>query len=135
MRFCRRQLSVYQRRSMRIIEIMMGISIAVSILLQAVLDRHNLTQGLRFGLATLSVAPVITTIFLVARYLHGEKDEYLRNLVVESLLWGLGLVLMADTFLSYLQPYYPLVPIGNISLDLFVLTASAALEIKLWCNQ
>jgi hypothetical protein len=80
-------------------------------------------------------APIIPTIFLIARYLRGEKDEYMRNLVVESMLWGLGIVLMADTFFSYIGPLTFFVGIGNISLDIFVLTASTALEIKLRRNQ
>ena len=135
MRFCRSQLSAYQRRSMRTIESMMGICIALSILLQAVLERHSLNLVTRFGIALLSIAPVIATILLVGRYLRGEKDEYVRNLVVESMLWGLGVVLIADTFFSYVQPGSSLFPIGNISLDIFVLTVSAKLEVKLWRNQ
>ena len=135
MRFCRRQLSSYQQRSLRTIEIMMGICIALSILLQAILERHNLSTPVRYGIALLAIAPIIPTILLIARYLRGEKDEYMRKLVVESMLWGLSFVLIADTFISYTGPLSFLVVIGNISLDIFVLTASAALEIKLWRNQ
>jgi len=135
MRFCRRQLSSYQQRSLRTIEIMMGICIALSILLQAILERHNLSTPVRYGIALLAIAPIIPTILLIARYLRGEKDEYMRKLVVESMLWGLSFVLIADTFISYIGPLSFLVVIGNISLDIFVLTASAALEIKLWRNQ
>ena len=135
MRFCRRQLSTYQRRSLRTIEIMMGICIAISILLQAILERHNPAMPIRYAMAFLSIVPVIPTILMIARYLRGEKDEYMRNLVVESMLWGLSFVLIADTFISYIGPLSFLVVIGNVSLDIFVLTASAALEIKLWRNQ
>ncbi len=135
MRFCRRQLSSYQQRSLRTIEIMMGICIAVSILLQAILERHNLSTPVRYGIALLAIAPILPTILLIARYLRGEKDEYMRNLVVESMLWGLSFVLIADTFFSYIGPLSFFVGIGNISLDIFVLTTSAALEKKLWRNQ
>jgi len=120
---------------MRSIETMMGICIALNILLQAVLERHHLNLVTRWGIALLSIAPVIATILLVARYLRGEKDEYLRNLVVESILWGLGIVLIADTFFSYVQPDSFPIPIGNISLDIFVLTVSGRLEAMLWRNQ
>ena len=135
MKFCRRQFSDYRRRSMHTIEIMMGICIALSILLQAVIERHSLNLVTRFGIALLSIAPVIATILLVARYLRGEKDEYVRNLVVESMLWGLGAVLIADIFFSYVQPYSSLIPFGNISLDVFIVTASITLEVKLWRNR
>jgi hypothetical protein len=135
MKFCRRHLSPYQRRSMRTIGIMMGICIALSIILQAILARHNLSMPVRYGMALLAIAPVIPTILLIARYLRGEKDEYMRNLVVESMLWGLGFVLIADTFFSYVEPLSSLGSIGSISLDVFILVASTALEIKLWRNQ
>jgi hypothetical protein len=135
MGICRKELSTYQRRSLRTIETMMGICIAVSILLLAILERHNLSMPLRYGIAFLAIAPIIPTIFLIARYLRGEKDEYMSNLVVESMLWGLSFVLIADTFLSYIGPPSFFVGIGNISLDIFVLTASAAMEIKLRRNQ
>jgi hypothetical protein len=120
---------------MHTIEIRMGICIALSILLQAVIERQSLNLVTRFGIALLSIAPVIATILLVARYPRGEKDEYVRNLVVESMLWGLGAVLIADTSFSYVQPDGSLIPIGNISPDIFVLAVSAKLEVKLWRNQ
>lgn len=135
MRFCRKQLSAYQQRSLRTIEIMMGITIALDILLQAILEKHNLAIPWRYGMAILSIAPVIATILLVARYLRGEKDEYMRNLVVKSILWGLCAVLVSDSFFSYVRPYVSLIPIGNLSLDVFVITASFTLESKLWRNQ
>ena len=135
MRFCRKQLTPYQRRCLGTIEIMMSICLALSMILQAILVRHHLSPSLRYGIAVLAVAPLIPTILLIARYLRGERDEYMRNLVVESMLWGLGFVLTADTFLSYVPPLSFFVGLGNVSLDVFVVAASATLEIKLWRNQ
>jgi hypothetical protein len=135
MRICKKDLSPFQRRWLRTIDLMMGISIALSILLQALLERHNPSPAIRGGMAVLSIVPVIATILLVARYLRGEKDEYLRTLVVESLLWALSAALVADSFSSYFHPFWSPVPLGNISLDIFALTASSILEIKLWGNR
>src|SRR5579859_2030808 len=135
MKFCRRYLSPYQRRSMRTIEIMMGICIAVSILLQAILERHLPSLATRYGMAVLSIAPITMTIILIARYLQGEKDEYLRNLVVESMLWGLGMVMVADSFFSYVDLHPAVVPFGSLSMDIFVIAATSTLEFKLWRNQ
>jgi uncharacterized membrane protein (GlpM family) len=92
-------------------------------------------MSMRYGMALLAIVPVVPTILLIARYLRGEKDEYMRNMVVESMLWGLGFVLIADTFFSYVEPLSSLGSIGSISLDVFILVASTALEIKLWRNQ
>jgi hypothetical protein len=135
MKFCRRDLSPYQRRSVRTIEIMMGICIAISILLQAILERHHPSVGTRYGMAVLSIAPIVMTIILIARYLRGEKDEYLRNLVVESMLWGLGIVMVADSFFSYVDLHSTIIPFGSLSMDIFVVAATSTLEIKLWRNQ
>ena len=137
MRFCKKQLTPYQRRSLRTIDTMMGICIAVNIILEALLERHHLTLSIpvRYGMAFLSIAPIIPTILLIARYLRGEKDEYMRHLVVESMLWGLSFVLIVDTFVSYIGPLSFFVALGNISLDIFVLVTFTALEIKLWRNQ
>ena len=135
MKFCRRHLSAYQQRSMRTIEIMMGVCIALSILLQAILERHHPSTATRYGMAVLSVAPIVITIILIARYLQGEKDEYLRNLVVESMLWGLGVVMVADSFFSYIELNSTFIPFGGLSLDIFVVVATGTLEIKLWRNQ
>ena len=44
---------------------------------------------------------------MIARYLNGEKDEYLRSLVVKSTLWGLGLVMVVDPCLGYLVEFLP----------------------------
>ena len=135
MHICRKQMSSYQQRSLRSLGIMMGICVALSIILQAILARHNLSMPTRYGMALLAITPVIPTILLIARYLRGEKDEYMRNLVVESMLWGLGFVLIADTFFSYVEPLSSLGFIGSISMDVFILVTSTALEIKLWRNQ
>ena len=135
MRFAKVALTTYQRRALSTIETTMAISVALSIILQAILERHHLSMPIRYGMAFLSIAPVIPTILLITRYLRGEKDEYVRNLVVESMLWGLGFVLTADTFLSYIGPLSFFVAIGNVSLDIFVLVTSTALEIKLRGNQ
>jgi hypothetical protein len=135
MRLCRRDLSPYQRRSVRTIEIMMGISIALSIILQAIIERHNLSLATRYGMAVLSITPIMMTIILIARYLNGEKDEYMRNLVVQSMLWGLGMVMIADAFFSYIDIHTLILPLGNTSMNAFIVTTSIALEIKLWRNQ
>ncbi len=135
MTFCRRHLSAYQRRSMSAIEIMLGVCIAFGILGQAILLRHDLSLSLRFGLGLLAIAPVFATIFLMARYLRGEKDEYLRGLVMESMLWGLGAVLVCDSFFAFFHPDSIPLPIGNMSMDVFVLIASITLEVRLWRNQ
>jgi hypothetical protein len=129
-------LNAFQRHSKRLIGIMMGICLALSLVLQAVVHRYNLSTVTHYGIAVISVAPIIMTMILIGRYLSGEKDEYLRNLVVQSILWGFGVALVADTFFGYIiELRSTLIPFGSISMDIFVVTAMITLEIKLWRNQ
>lgn len=133
MKICQRDLSPYQRRSMRTIERLMGISIAVNILLQAILFRHHPGLAIRCGMALLSIAPILITIVRVARYLQGEKDDYLRAIVIDSMLWGLAATLLSDCFLSFIDLHSTITPLaGSLSLDIFILSASLVLERKLW---
>ena len=58
-------------------------------------------------MACVAIIPVFASIVAVARYLRGEIDEYMRQLVIESILWGLGAVLIADAFLGCLGTFHP----------------------------
>jgi len=131
---CIKGFNAFQLRSIRLIEIVMGVAVATQMLLQAVLERHNVSIAVHYGMGTLAVVPVIATMVLIARYLSGEKDEYLRHLVVQSILWGFGLALIVDIFLSFVDHHF-FIPIGNINMDVFILTSSIMLEFKIRRNQ
>jgi hypothetical protein len=136
MHACIRGFNAFQLRSIRLIEIVMGVAVATQIILQAILERHNVSIVTHYGMGVLAVFPVIAAMILIARYLSGEKDEYLRNLVVQSILWGFGLALIVDIFLSFVDHHpLPYLPIGNINMDVFILTSSITLEFKIWRNQ
>ncbi len=135
MTICRRSLSSYQRRSLRMIELALGLCIGIGMICQAIQARHSLLGASRYGIAVLAIAPIIAAIVLIARYLSGETDEYVRNLVIESMLWGLGAVIVYDTFVSFVEPLAMPIPLGNLSVDIFVVVASARLECKLWREQ
>jgi len=131
---CIKGFNAFQLRSIRLIEIVMGLTVATQIILQAILERHNVSIVAHYGMGVLAVVPVIATMILIARYLSGEKDEYLRNLVVQSILWGFGLALIVDIFLSFVDHHF-FIPIGNINMDVFILTSSITLEFKIRRNQ
>jgi len=134
MHTCIKGFNAFQLRSIRLIEIVMGLTVATQIILQAILERHNVSIAAHYGMGALAVVPVIASMILIARYLSGEKDEYLRNLVVQSILWGFGLALIVDIFLSFVDHHFFL-PIGNINMDVFILTSSITLEFKIQRNQ
>ena len=69
----------------------------------------------------------------VITYLRREGDEYVRMLVVQSLLWGLGVTMVANTSFGVLSDYFDshgLLPVLNI--DLFCITAMLAMRVQLW---
>lgn len=54
------------------------------------------------GLPTL---PIVGLAFVLARYLRDEKDEYQRDMTIQSLLWGTAVALAISVFDSFLGSY------------------------------
>jgi hypothetical protein len=99
-------------------------------------EQTHPSMALTYVLATLAAIPVIGVIAVVGRYLARENDEFVRMMVVQALLWGLGVTFVADTFLGCLFAYpsiYMLIP--PLNLDLFVVSAAVALRIQMWRNR
>lgn len=67
---------------------------------------HFHPQGtVLIALAILPALPIIGVIAVIALYVVEETDEYLRQRVVASMLFGTGLVLAASAVLGFLQIY------------------------------
>jgi hypothetical protein len=133
---CNKNLNAFQLRSMRRIGGMLGACVAVTAGIPALLDKHSLSATTHFVVGILTVIPIIGTMIVIGRYLARETDEYLRSLVVRAILWGLGVVMVADTIAGSLVEYYPAhLPFGLLNMDLFVVTSMIALRIQLWRNQ
>jgi hypothetical protein len=136
MSLCKRNLTPSQRRSMQRVGGMLGACVALSLLPGLFQDPRHFSPATQWTVAILATFPIIGTMIVIARYLAGETDEYLRSLVVRSILWGLGLVMVADTFLGYIVEYHPShLPFGIFNMDIFVVTGIIALRIQLWRNQ
>ena len=83
-------------------------------------------------LITFPAVPFLTMMFLIPRYLRLEKDEFVRVLVVRSLLWGFALPMVVDTIWGFFSKLWPLgsfIPMMNV--DLFCITALFALAIQI----
>jgi len=136
MEVCNKGLTAFQRRPMQLIGSMMGTCVALSVALQILFEHHRFSRATYFGVALLAAVPIAGTLIVIARYLQGEKDEYLRNIVVQAILWGFGLVMVADTFLGYVVEYQPVrFAFGIINMDIFVITGMIAVRIQLWRNR
>ncbi len=55
------------------------------------------------GLAMIPSVPIVGVIVIVGLYLKEEKDEFQRELFIQSLLWGAGATLAVTSFWSFLH--------------------------------
>jgi RsiW-degrading membrane proteinase PrsW (M82 family) len=69
------------------------------------LGHHNPVGIELYALAALPTVPIIAVLVSVGIYLRDEKDEYQRDLMVKSMLWGTAGVLSLSTFLAFLHSF------------------------------
>lgn len=67
--------------------------------------RYHLTGWLTYPLAVLPSLPIIGTLIVMGLYIKEEKDEVVRAVFVESLLWGIGATLAATTTWGFLENF------------------------------
>jgi hypothetical protein len=136
MLLCNKAISPFQRNSMRKVGAMLAACVSISASFPALLNNSSISPTAKSVMGILTVLPIIGVLLVVARYLSGETDEFLRNLVVQSILWGFGLVMVTDTVLGSIVEYWPLhLPFGLLNMDLFIVTAMIAMRIQLWRNR
>lgn len=68
-------------------------------------NRMELEGPAGFLVALLPVLPIFGMIWVMARYLMEETDEYLRHLAMIGALCGLGLVLGVGSFWGFLETF------------------------------
>jgi uncharacterized membrane protein len=129
-------LSPLQRRS--------GLLLAGTLLLTMLLFfiAHDLPA--HFTLATtllhllqiLPAIPVAAMVWIVGQYLVRETDEFIRMIVTRSLLWGLGVTMVANIVLNVLfaggSAYGPS---QIFDIDIFFATSFFVLLIEIGRNQ
>jgi hypothetical protein len=77
---------------------------AVSLVLSVQAFHHFHPTGVvAYGLALLPALCIVAQIWVFALYLREEKDEFVRNLQIQSMLWGIGVTLSATTVWGFLQ--------------------------------
>jgi len=64
-------------------------------------------------LAGIPSIPLVAMIAIVALYLKEEKDEFQRELYIQSLLWGMGVTLALTSFWSYLHLFSHVPPVDG----------------------
>jgi hypothetical protein len=69
--------------------------------------------GLRYAAALSPAVPILALLWAMGAYLHEEADEFRRAVLVQSMLWGVALVLAFSTVWGFLElfsnvPRFPL---------------------------
>lgn len=68
--------------------------------------RHaHLTGWMVYPLAALPAIPAITVFIIAGIYLADEKDEFQRNVFIQSMLWGSGITLSFATLWGFLDMF------------------------------
>lgn len=60
---------------------------------------------LAWALAIAPALPILAVIAIMGLYLKEEGDEFVRNVLVEAMLWGIGVTLAAMTVWGFLEVY------------------------------
>jgi xanthosine utilization system XapX-like protein len=96
----------------RFIPAMLGYVVVLSGALWAISTLEP-TGPLLWFLAVAPAFPVIAVIAIMGLYLIEETDEFIRSVLVQSMLWGVGITLSACTAWGFLEnadvvPHIPL---------------------------
>jgi hypothetical protein len=81
-------------------------------------------------LSALSVLPVLLAVWVAARYLAAEPDEFIRALVVQALLWGFAVTMAGSAIAGVLMNIYSSpFPLTLLNADLFFASSLIAFRI------
>jgi hypothetical protein len=82
--------------------------------------------------AFLNSLPVIAFIVVFGLYLAEEKDEFMRAIYVQSILWGIGATLAITTFCGALAKYgqAPLIDVSSVQFVFMLVMIFSMVVIK-----
>jgi hypothetical protein len=68
--------------------------------------KHHHPQGVAaYILAVLPAIPIVAMLAVMGIYLRDEKDEFLRWVTIQAMLWSIGVVLALTTVVGFLQNF------------------------------
>jgi hypothetical protein len=67
--------------------------------------RHHPTGVLAYVLAILPAIPITGMLAVMGIYLRDEKDEFLRWITIQALLWATGVELAGTTAVGFLESF------------------------------
>jgi hypothetical protein len=83
----------------------MVLYVAFLVLALVIFIHYRPTGPLAWLLAVLPALPVIGQLAVCGLYLAEEKDEFLRNLQIQAMLWGIGATLAVTTVWGFLENF------------------------------
>jgi hypothetical protein len=66
---------------------------------------HHPTGLFAYLLAILPALPLVGSLVIVGLYIAEESDEFLRSILIQSMLWGLGGALSVGTVWGFLEDF------------------------------
>jgi hypothetical protein len=66
-------------------------------------EGHHPVGALAYAVAVLPAIPILGVIVIVGLYLAEEQDEYQRTVLIQSMLWSMGLTLGTTTVWGFLE--------------------------------
>jgi hypothetical protein len=100
MSICGTRMTLLQRRAMRRVGAALLIVVALTAINDDLVHHSQVSMGavrLWSGVLSLVVLlPLLFAIWAIGRYLKAEPDEFVRALLVQSLLWGMAAGMVVD---------------------------------------
>ena len=137
MQWCNKKLSALQRQSLRFLGASLIATVTLTIGVRYEFQRaHPSAVFAYYLLAIVPAIPIIFAMVIIWRYLSRENDEFVRMLVVQAMLWGFGVTMVADTIVGFFIEYLSVqLPLGILNFDVFFVSAAIALRLQMWRNR
>lgn len=125
-------LSPLQRRSMALFGSLMILAVVMLGAAHEAAEHSSVSKSLVMVLDLLPALPILAMIVVMSRYLTRETDEFIRLLVMRSLLWGIGTTMVADIVLAAVFNDPRALHFAVVyNIDVFCVTAMIALAVQL----
>ncbi len=132
----KKNLSKLQRRSLQNFSGCIGLVVALTLVRWDTGSEH-LPQAVIYLMALSPAIPVALILVVAGRYIANETDDFIRLIVMQSLLWAFAVTLIVDIGMGSLSQYMPSMGrlLALVSIDLFCIVAMIAFRVQLWRNR
>ena len=131
-----KNLSRFQRRSLQLFSSSILVTVGVYAMAHVFFEHYPRTGPIAWLVAITPAIPFLGTILIAIRYLKREQDEFIRSVVLKSLLTGsIGTVASAvisgclDDFCRFRS-----VPVISY-VDIFLIGSMIAVRVNLWSSR